>query len=154
MGIASPVVWGIHDHRAGHVTEAHHHVEAQLLYASSGVMTVETVQGAWIVPPHRAVWIPPGEDHAVIASTVLSLRTIKFDTNRVSGLPTDLTVLAVPNLLRELIIALTGRMAGYSDNSAEARLIAVIIDELRSLEQVPLYLPYPKRRNLLNVTKR
>lgn len=154
MPAAAPVIWAVHDHPAQHITEAHHHEEAQLLYASGGVMTVETVRGAWVVPPHRAVWIPPGENHAVIAATPLSLRSIKFDTRQVPGLPRELRVLSVPNLLRELIISLTERAVSYERGSAEARLVDVIVDELRSLEQVPLYLPYPKRENLLRVTER
>lgn len=150
----APVIWALHDHPVAHVTAAHHHAEAQLLYASSGVMTVETIRGAWVVPPHRAVWIPPGVDHAVIAATPLSLRSVKFDTKRIAGLPADLTVLAVPNLLRELIIALTDRRDIYETGNPVSRLVDVIVDELRTLEQVPLYLPYPRRESLLRVTER
>jgi len=37
----------------------------QLAYASRGVMSVRTAQGTWVVPPHRAVWIPAGIAHKV-----------------------------------------------------------------------------------------
>jgi len=40
----------------GHLTPRHEHGWPQLLYASSGVMAVETPQGSWIVPPQRAIW--------------------------------------------------------------------------------------------------
>src|SRR5215212_8233023 len=43
----------------------HAHAEAQLLFASSGVMQVTTPRGRWLVPPRRAVWVPPRSAHAV-----------------------------------------------------------------------------------------
>src|SRR5258706_8562236 len=36
-----------------------------LAYASRGVMTDATSQGTWVVPPHRAVWIPAAVIHSV-----------------------------------------------------------------------------------------
>jgi quercetin dioxygenase-like cupin family protein len=41
----------------GHVIGRHSHVEDQLLFASEGVMSIETSDGIWVVPPLRAVWI-------------------------------------------------------------------------------------------------
>src|SRR5437868_1254885 len=32
----------------------------QLLYAASGVMTVSTPGGSWVIPSHRALWIADG----------------------------------------------------------------------------------------------
>jgi AraC-like DNA-binding protein len=52
----SPVV---HHYSRGHVTPAQVHAWPQLLYASHGVMAVETDSGPWVVPPQRAVWVPP-----------------------------------------------------------------------------------------------
>src|SRR4051812_3251227 len=37
----------------------------KLIYATRGVMTVRTDRGAWVLPPHRAVWIPAGFKYAV-----------------------------------------------------------------------------------------
>ena len=36
--------------------------------------TVETDQGAWVVPPHRAVWIRAGVDFRVRMSGVVAMR--------------------------------------------------------------------------------
>src|SRR6201999_1347316 len=43
----------------------HAHAEAQLLFASRGVMQVTTPEGRWLVPPRRAVWVPPRLEHGV-----------------------------------------------------------------------------------------
>src|SRR5580704_15906030 len=40
----------------GHVIKTHSHPWHQLVYASQGVMTVRTPEGAWVVPIHRGVW--------------------------------------------------------------------------------------------------
>src|SRR6266850_2808327 len=46
------------DFHHGQVIPEHAHPEDQLLFASSGVMTLSTKQGVWVVPPMRALWIP------------------------------------------------------------------------------------------------
>ena len=46
-------------------TEPHSHPRGQLLYAVRGTMAARTAEGAWIVPPRHALWIPPGTVHSV-----------------------------------------------------------------------------------------
>src|SRR6266849_10385945 len=60
----------------GHVIPEHSHPEDQLLFASSGVMTLRTKQGVWVVPPLRAVWIPADTPHSVAMSGAVSMRTL------------------------------------------------------------------------------
>ena len=48
----------------------------KLIYATRGVTTVETDHGAWVVPPHRAVWIRAGVDFRVRMSGVVALRML------------------------------------------------------------------------------
>src|SRR4029077_1580671 len=50
----------LHDHR----TPAHAHDWDQLTYAASGVRRVHTDAASWVVPPHRAVWVPARTRHA------------------------------------------------------------------------------------------
>ena len=40
------------DWEPGSFIRPHHHRISQLIYAASGVITVETAQGIWVVPPH------------------------------------------------------------------------------------------------------
>lgn len=57
-----------HEFKHGHVIPEHSHPEDQLVFASNGVMTVQTKQGVWVVPPLRAVWIPAEIPHSVAMS--------------------------------------------------------------------------------------
>ncbi len=43
----------------GHHLGRHFHPQAQFLYAARGLMRLATHHGAWVIPPTRAVWIPP-----------------------------------------------------------------------------------------------
>src|SRR5215470_7887172 len=61
---------------SGTTLEGHSHAWAQLVYASEGVMTVQTEEGTWVVPSHRAVWIPAGVRHSVEMAGRVSMRTL------------------------------------------------------------------------------
>ncbi len=91
----------------GFEIEPHHHKRDQLIYAVSGVMRVRTAHEAWIVPPDRAVYVPGGTDafdqHARRGGDAHALHRAQLYAGR---LPEQPTVMAVPDLLRELILAL------------------------------------------------
>jgi hypothetical protein len=87
-----------------HVIPEHSHPEDQLLFASSGVMTLSTKQGVWVVPPLRAVWIPANTPHSVAMSGLVSMRTLYFLPRLCRKLPGKCFVMNVSALLRELIL--------------------------------------------------
>jgi AraC-like DNA-binding protein len=115
----------------------------QLIYATRGVMTVDTDDGAWVVPPHRGVWIPAGFRYRLKMSGEVALRMlyVRAHGRRASR---RCSVVNVTPLLRELIVRtnLIGALdAGIPE---QRRLIGVILDELKVLTAVPLQLPLPQ----------
>jgi AraC-like DNA-binding protein len=130
-------------HWGGYVIPRHTHDWHQLIYASEGVMWVQTSQGDWVVPPNRAVWVPAGVEHGIeMAGTVL-VQTLYLAPGIWGSLPDRCSAVNVSPLLRELIrhtIAL-----GYLDHNIpeRARLIAFLVDQLVSLPAMPLQLPAP-----------
>src|SRR5262245_18407827 len=74
--IPASVVVQASEYPAGHVIAPHRHRRAQLLYASTGVMTVTAEGGLWVVPPQRALWVPPLVEHEVRATGALSMRSV------------------------------------------------------------------------------
>src|SRR3954471_24253725 len=56
----------------------HFHEEAQLLFASKGVMTIRSGNRSWVVPPQKAVWVPARAVHAIQMSKAVSMRTLYF----------------------------------------------------------------------------
>lgn len=131
----------------------HRHRRGQLLYASAGVMTVETAMGIWVVAPEQAVWIPPGVDHQVSHAQAIAMRTLYIDPEVAESLPRDCCVVAVPALLRELILRSVEVGLDYTPEGPGARIMAVILDELCALRPEPLHLPQPRDPRLLKVTQ-
>jgi AraC-like DNA-binding protein len=138
-----PIVSLARDHPGPHHYPTHRHLRAQLVYASAGVMTVATAGGTWVVPPQQAVWMPAGVAHEVRAAGPLSLRSLYIHPDAARGLPETPCVVAVPPLLRALIGRASGFPVDYPPAGTEARLVAVILDELAALEPEPLHLPRP-----------
>lgn len=42
----------------GEIDPPHYYIEGQLLFATQGVMLVETGDRRWVIPPQRALWLP------------------------------------------------------------------------------------------------
>jgi AraC-like DNA-binding protein len=130
----------------------HQHQKAQLIHASSGVLTVHSDAGLWVVPPQRAVWVPPGQRHRVSSMKGFVLRTLYANARRVP-VPDVCTVVAVDVLVDELLRAAASFGADYKANSAQARLIRVILDRVPHLHTAPLHLPQPLDTRLLRITQ-
>jgi AraC-like DNA-binding protein len=148
-----PVVAVASDHPRPHRFPPHRHLRAQLVYAVAGVMTVRTGEGTWVVPPQQAVWVPPGIEHEVRSATSLAMRTLYVHPAATQGLPRSCCVVTVPPLLRELILTATTLPADFPEDGPEARLMAVIPDQLHRLRSEPLHLPIPADRRLRGVTE-
>ena len=69
------------------------------------------------------------------------MRTVSLDTERLDDLPAKCCVVNVSPLLRELILRSVAFEQPYSESGREARMAAVLVDELRSAAEAPLHLP-------------
>jgi AraC-like DNA-binding protein/mannose-6-phosphate isomerase-like protein (cupin superfamily) len=138
-----------HEPTAGHM---HAHRKAQLLHAVEGVIHVTTENGYWIVPPHRAVWVPPRVKHCVSSRRAFRLMTL-YSTAAHASLADTCRVVAVDRLLEELLKeASTYSVHAVSDQ--QARLLAVIVDRLPMLAVSPfMHLPSGQSREIQRVTQ-
>jgi AraC-like DNA-binding protein len=115
----------------------------QLVYARAGVLRLTTPDGIWVLPPHRALWVPSEVAYTVEMAGRVSLRILYFAAH-LAALPADrCRAVDVPPLLRELI-AYAHRLAPLDGEvPAHARLAGVLVDVLRPLPAAPLRLPVP-----------
>lgn len=127
----------------GHVIPRHAHAEDQLLFASEGVMTVDTREGVWVVPPLRAVWIPARTLHGVKMSGRVSMRTLYFLPELCGSLPRKCLVINISSLLRELILHACSFPRLHKRIPAERHVMDLILDQLKVIDSVPLQLPGP-----------
>jgi AraC-like DNA-binding protein len=139
----APIVTLTHDYAAGHVIPLHFHDRDQLVFASRGVMTVTTGDGAWVVPMHRAVWIPAKTAHTVAMSGCVAMRTLYFRPRLAASLPRECRVVNVPALLKELILHACACGSLQRRAAWQSHLIDVILDQLRVIQLAPLQLPLP-----------
>lgn len=137
----------------GHVIPEHSHPEDQLLFASKGVMTLRTKQGVWVVPPMRAVWIPAGTPHSVSTSGQASMRTLYFLPRLCHAFPPRCVVMNVSALLKELILHACrfGRLSRKV--TTERRIVEIIVDQLKSIECIPLQLPQPSDSRAMRIAR-
>jgi AraC-like DNA-binding protein len=151
LTLNQPIVGMAKEIESGYVIQRHQHIRSQLLYASSGVMTVETDIGIWIVPPLRAVWIPAYTHHQILASGHVSMRTLYLQAEIDTGLPERCCVVSITPLFRELILHAVAMPLVYELNSPEERLTNVILDQIKAVDIAPLELPIPKDNRLKKI---
>ncbi len=138
-------VWGLAmTYPSGHRLPPHQHPTAQLVYASRGVMTVHTEAGTWVVPAHRAVWVPPDTEHRISMSGEVEMRTVYLARDLPLAEVSECSVVNVSPLLRELILHAVEHAPLYRTVPAHANLIGLLIDQLRALPAIPLQLPAPR----------
>src|ERR1700740_3710854 len=127
----------------GFVYREHYHEVDQIIFACRGVMTVHTAQGMWVLPTHRALWIPSGTLHKVRMSGVVSARNLYLRPELATGLPRACCVLTISPLLRELILHACQYPALNRRSKEHACLIGLILTLLHSSTLLALRLPQP-----------
>jgi AraC-like DNA-binding protein len=130
---------------AGERIVQHTHAWAQLAYASRGVLRVGVANSTWMVPPSRAIFVPPRVKHEVAIVEDAYLRTLYIDE---AALPSTLDacrVVEVSGLLREVITALD-----MPELTAlrEQLLGTLALDELTRSVPLPLSVPMPNEKRL------
>lgn len=88
---------------AGLTFDWHTHVDHQLAWASTGVLTVLTRTASWVLPPTRALWIPAGLPHETKSSGQATMRALYVRPDLCPISWAEPTPVAARPLLAELI---------------------------------------------------
>lgn len=121
----------------------HAHPWHQIVYATSGVLTVAIEGRSFVISPDQAVWLPTGVRHRVgslFGAEFRSLWIADEAGRRVADLP---TVLAVQPLLRALILEAVAIEGQESRDGYAGRVGALILDQLCRAQPLPGALPWP-----------
>ncbi|MEC3947854.1 AraC family transcriptional regulator [Sphingobium sp. HWE2-09] len=131
-----------------------HPDRAQLMYAARGLMHVATPAGRWILPPGRALWIAARTEHSLEVNRAAELEILHFGI-ATPGLPDweGCAVVNVTPLVRYLIEACIGIDDAYDIESAEARRIGVLFDEVSTMSRPPVNLPSPRDARAARIAK-
>ncbi|MBK3446326.1 MULTISPECIES: helix-turn-helix domain-containing protein [Pseudomonas] len=125
------------------VIPEHSHNKHQLLYAIGGVMVVYSALRQWTVPPNRGFWMPCGQVHSLRCVGTLQMRSVFVRPDSFPNLPAEPKTVTVSPLLSELIKASVSLKPPYAEDSRDARIMHLILDELAILPALPLSLPQP-----------
>lgn len=118
----------------------HFHDMHQLLWAPDGVVTLQTEDRDWLVPPSVGLWIPAGVVHGVAGSRAGRVHCLYFDCERYPQPWTAVTPLAVSPLAREILLYLDDTEV-TPDQRRPAEV--VLLDALSPVSLAALYIPIP-----------
>lgn len=147
-----PLVGYAKDYPAEMVAEAHSHPKAQLIYAVSGVMHVETATSSFIVPPSTALVTPANLMHSIYMDGAVAMRTLFLKQDAAPQVFSKCKVITVTPLLRELILAACSEPLEWDVNGRGAHITALALNEIVKSSFLPLEIPLPSNPRLRHVT--
>ena len=150
-GESSPITGLPTDYPAGWHITPHQHSKHQLIYAVRGVMMVNAEAGCWLVPPTRAIWMAAGMTHEIRCIGEVHMRSLIVAPSAAPKLLEGTQAVAISPLLRELIRAAMDVRQPFVPGTRDARLMCLILDELRGLPVLPLHLQIPSDPRLLRI---
>ncbi|MEO7240759.1 MAG: helix-turn-helix transcriptional regulator [Sphingomicrobium sp.] len=148
-----PVIGLEDEYPPGFTDSLHSHSRAQLLYASSGVMSVIIESASFVIPPQRALWIPAGTAHEVGSRGHLSLRTLYFDRSVHDLGEGSCRVIEVSDFLKALILEVAHFGSDYDFAGREGRIIGLLLEEIEAMPNAPYHAPMPRDARLLRVCR-
>jgi AraC-like DNA-binding protein len=121
----------------------HAHAWHQIVYATSGVLTVAVEGRSFVISPEQAVWLPTGVRHRVGSLLGAAFRSLWIADEAGRGVADLPTVFAVQPLLRALILEAVAIEGQESQDGYAGRVSALILDQLRRARPLPGALPWP-----------
>jgi AraC-like DNA-binding protein len=132
-------------------TEWHAHREGEVCSLTAGIMALETSAGALLMPQRRMGWIPPQYRHQARSYGPVAGWLVYLPPGLCGTLPKVPCVLESSELVAAIVQRLAAREEAAAQSAARDRLIAVLIDELRSEPESSISLPLPSDRRLVRI---
>ena len=126
--------------------EPHSHPWGQVAMSDTGVIRMTAAHSTFLVPPSRALWIPPDVEHVVTTVDDAEIRTLYIHPG--AALWPECRVLEVSSLLRELVLHLDTAPGIRPTTLREQHLGALILEELRGAAPVRLGVDLPVDKRL------
>lgn len=141
------------DYPHGLASGLHSHPKAQLVYAISGMMRVETTEAIFLLPPTKALFLPPDEVHSIAMEGDVAMRELFIDRSVAESLGTGARVLTVSPLLRELVLAICAEPVDWPVDGRGPHLVALIIDEIGRAKTLMTRLPQLREPRLAAIAR-
>ncbi|CAM2154999.1 AraC family transcriptional regulator [Pararobbsia alpina] len=139
----------------GHREIWHSHEQAQLFYPMNGAVRALTPMGSWMLPPMRAIWLPPGVDHELHTIGAVQSYSVYLEPDAAPWLWPTCRVLLITPLLHELIMALAQQPHDYGEESLGNHIAVLLLAVLRDAQSTTQgSLPLPSDRRLRTICSR
>jgi hypothetical protein len=116
-------------------------------------MQLRTVEEAWTLPRDGTDYIPGGAQQAISMHGEVDMCTLYIDTKMNDAGPRAMCVVAVSNLLRELILAMSEELILY-DHEGRGGLISQMIELEIARTLVIIHGTVAERRQITMVMRR
>ncbi|NMG64706.1 helix-turn-helix domain-containing protein [Azoarcus indigens] len=143
---ADPIAVAIRKPPRDSVIPYHAHAWGQLAFPVSGALCLDVPGSRWLVPPYRAVWVPPGIPHEVLLLGKVEMHTVHVAAELAPLPPAQCTVIEIGPLARELISALAASPPPSGEHLRQIQ--ALLLTELAHARTLDLRLPQPADRRL------
>jgi len=152
-GLAGPPVRALtRTYQNGTVILPHRHERGQVIHAVSGVMELSAGDDLWIIPPQRALWMPPNLAHGLRAMGAVELRTVFVHPARIPpNFPERPAVVSISPLLRELLVRAASIPDDYAAQGRDGLIMTLILLELGWEADAPWRLPMGRDPRLTRV---
>ncbi|WP_175386698.1 AraC family transcriptional regulator [Rhizobium sp. 9140] len=141
------------DYSGGLTTGMHYHPRAQLIYAITGVMKIETEDAFFVVPPTNALLLPENVSHSITMEGDVAMRELFLHQDVAKSLGQQIRVMTVGALFRELMVAICKEPVDWNVSGRAQHIVALIIDEINRAQSLPTQLPLPKDARVLSVAR-
>jgi AraC-like DNA-binding protein len=120
----------------------HVHLWGQLSYVSRGLINLDVAGKRFVSPPHYAIWIPPGMEHAWSNSAAATYRAVYLSRACCEKLPTEACALGISGVLKAILSEFARLDVGTPATPQERRMAQVALDQIEAAAPVNAYLPY------------
>ena len=141
------------DYPHGLSSGRHSHPKAQLVYAISGLMRLETADALFLLPPTMALFLPANMMHCISMQGDVAMREVFIDRTMAVALASQPRVLTVNPLLRELILAICEEPVDWPMDGRCPHLIALLLDEIARAKTLMTRLPQLREPRLSRIAQ-
>lgn len=115
----------------------------QLFFALRGGMRVSAQGAVWSVAPGRALWLPAGEPHEIMAIGRLALRTLSVRRELWPAAPEEGRLITVSPLLRELLLFAVAEAPLQQTVPQDAAILLLLERLVEAAPSAPIRIPLP-----------
>lgn len=141
------------DYPDGVSSGMHSHPKAQLVYAISGVMRVETDEASFLLPPTKALFLPADARHSIRMEGKVAMREVFIERGVADAISSAPRILTVSPLLRELVLAMCAEPVDWPAEGRVPHLVALIVDEIRRAKTLMTRLPQLREPRLSRIAE-